>query len=67
VIELKLAAMAASSECILLADGTKYGATAKFHVTPLGKLDILVTDDQLPERTSSRITELGVELHTVAP
>jgi DeoR/GlpR family transcriptional regulator of sugar metabolism len=66
-VELKLAAMAASSECVLLADSTKYGAAAKFHVTPLAKLDMIVTDDQLPERTSSRITELGVELHTVAP
>lgn len=65
-VELKHAAMAASSECILLADSTKYGAFAKYHVTPLGKLDMIITDAQLPEGTQHGITELGVELHAVA-
>jgi DeoR/GlpR family transcriptional regulator of sugar metabolism len=65
-VELKQAAMAASSDCILLADSTKYGTFAKYHVTPLAKLDMIITDAQLPEGTQHGITDLGVELHAVA-
>ncbi len=65
-VELKHAAMAASSECILLADSTKYGTFAKYHVTPLAKLDTIVTDSHLPEGTQQGITDLGVDLQTVA-
>ncbi|MCA4133033.1 DeoR/GlpR family DNA-binding transcription regulator [Arthrobacter sp. M4] len=62
-VELKLAAMEAASNCYLLADSTKFGTFAKFRVTPLDKLDAVVTDNELPEEMQENIRELGVEVH----
>jgi len=66
-VELKQAALAASSECVLLADSTKYGSYAKYRVTELARIDTVVTDDGLPEGGQDSVAALGVELHALTP
>jgi DeoR/GlpR family transcriptional regulator of sugar metabolism len=61
-VELKQAAIEASSTCVLLADSTKYGSFSRFTVTPLEQLDLVVSDSELAEDTQRRLAELGVEL-----
>lgn len=62
-VEVKLAAMKSATACYLLADSTKFGAVAKFLVTPLERLDAVVTDDQLPGDSRESIARLGVAVH----
>jgi DeoR/GlpR family transcriptional regulator of sugar metabolism len=62
-VEMKLAALEASTSCFLLADSTKFGTVSKFRVAPLDKLDAVVTDDQLPFEMQESIRELGVTVH----
>jgi DeoR/GlpR family transcriptional regulator of sugar metabolism len=59
-VEVKLAALEASSSCFLLADSTKFGTVSRFNVAPLEKLDCVVTDDQLPREVQDSIRDLGV-------
>ena len=61
-VELKRAAMAATSSCVLLADSTKYGTFSKFKVTELERLDAVISDEDLSADTVERIVELGVEV-----
>lgn len=63
-VELKLAAIKAASETVLLADSTKFGSVERFTVTALERLDTVVTDDELPSEMQESIRELGVTLHT---
>jgi DeoR/GlpR family transcriptional regulator of sugar metabolism len=65
-VQLKRAAMQASSTCVLLADSTKYGTFSKFQVTELDKLDAIISDDELSPDTRIRVEELGVEMITVS-
>ncbi len=65
-VEVKLAALAASASCFLLADSTKFGTVSKFRVAPLDKLDAVVTDDQLPKEMQDSIRDLGVAVHIAA-
>lgn len=65
-VEVKLAALRSASACFLLADSTKFGTFSKFLVTPLEKLDAVVTDDELPPEVQEGIRNLGVNIH-VAP
>ena len=60
---LKRAAMDAARECVLLADSTKFGAVERFRVTPLDRLDALVTDDDLTDESTQRVRDLGVTVH----
>ncbi|WP_285725567.1 DeoR/GlpR family DNA-binding transcription regulator [Psychromicrobium xiongbiense] len=62
-VEMKLAAMEASSSCFLLADSTKFGTASRFRVTPIENLDAVVTDDQLPAEMQENILDLGVAVH----
>ncbi len=65
-VELKRAVMAASVTSALLADSTKYGTVSRFHVVDLERLDLVISDDELPRETGHRIEELGVELVTAS-
>lgn len=65
-VELKRAVMAASVTSALLADSTKYGTVSRFHVVDLERLDLVISDDELPRETAHRIEELGVELVTAS-
>ncbi|MET4590776.1 DeoR/GlpR family DNA-binding transcription regulator [Arthrobacter sp. 754] len=62
-VEVKLAALEASTSCFLLADSTKFGTVSKFRVTPLEKLDAVITDEQLPQEMQENIRDLGVTVH----
>ena len=62
-VEVKLAALEASSSCFLLADSTKFGTVSKFNVAPLEKLDAVVTDEQLSGEMQENIRDLGVAVH----
>lgn len=65
-VELKQEVMSRSSECVLVADSTKYGSFTTYAVTPLADLDIVITDDGLPEKTRQSIGELDVDLRVAA-
>jgi DeoR/GlpR family transcriptional regulator of sugar metabolism len=62
-VEVKLAALAASTSCFLLADSTKFGTVSKFRVAPIEELDAVVTDEQLPQEMQENIRDLGVTVH----
>ncbi|MFC9354023.1 DeoR/GlpR family DNA-binding transcription regulator [Arthrobacter sp. NPDC057013] len=62
-VEVKLAALQASTSCFLLADSTKFGTVSKFQVTAIEKLDAVVTDEQLPQEMQENIRDLGVAVH----
>lgn len=62
-VEVKLAALEASTSCFLLADSTKCGMVSKFRVTAIEKLDAVVTDEQLHRETQENIRDLGVAVH----
>lgn len=59
---LKQAVIRASAAVALLADSTKWGSTERFTVTPLDRLDSVVTDTDLPEEVAARIEEEGPEV-----
>lgn len=59
-IEVKRAALKASSSRFLLADSTTFGAVSLFNVAPLQRFDAVVTDDQLPLDVQNNIRKLGV-------
>ena len=63
---LKKAAMDAASSPVLLSDSTKFGTFERFKVTPLDTIDVIVTDDGLPEEGRTAITDLGVDLRITA-
>ena len=65
-VEVKLAALEASSSCFLLADSTKFGTVSKFNVAPLEKLDAVVTDEQLSGEMQENIRDLGVAVHVAS-
>jgi len=62
-VEVKLAALQASTSCFLLADSTKFGTVSRFRVTPIEKLDAVITDEQLPQEMQANIRDLGVTVH----
>lgn len=64
-VELKQAALRASSECVLVADSTKYGSFVKYRVMPLRDLDAIITDDDLPPGIQEAVREVDVELEIV--
>lgn len=65
-VEVKRAALKASSSCFLLADSIKFGTVSRFNVAPLERLDAVVTDDQLPPDKRDNIRELGVSVRVAS-
>lgn len=59
---LKQTVLRASGAVALLADSTKWGSTERFTVTPLDRLDTVVTDTDLPDEVTARIEEEGPEV-----
>ncbi len=58
--------MDASVTSGLLTDSTKYGAVSRFHVVDLERLDLVISDDELPRETGHRVEESGIELVTAS-
>lgn len=59
---IKAAAIEVATRVVLAADSTKFARTTMAVIAPLTKVDVLVTDDQLPESTRAALTELGIEV-----
>lgn len=59
-VDVKQAAMAISSENVLVAGSSKYGSFAKYKVVDLGRFDLIVTDAGLSQNVTSGIQALGV-------
>lgn len=52
---------------VVVADSTKLGREGFVRVLPLGRLDVIITDDKIAQTASTEIRDLGIELITVAP
>lgn len=52
--------MAASEKTILLADSTKFGRRGFGKICPLEDIDIIITDDGIPDEMKEHIEEFGV-------
>ena len=63
---LKRAALASATQCILLADSTKFGAFERFKVAPMDAFDIVVSDSGLPSGAQSALQEEGVVVSLAA-
>lgn len=50
---------------ILVADSGKFGRNTFCKVTQLKELDVIITDNQLPEEFRRRIEQLGIELRLI--
>jgi DeoR/GlpR family transcriptional regulator of sugar metabolism len=62
---VKRAAVASSRRRILACDSSKFGQTAFSRVTSLDQVDLVVTDDGIPDEMRAELDELGVELVVV--
>jgi len=61
-VVLKRAVMDTAASCVLVADSTKHGTAERFRVAPLDALDVIVTDDDLPDDVVSTIVDRGVDV-----
>jgi len=58
--------MAAQAEqTILVADSSKYGRSGFTHILPLSAVDLVMTDEGLPESARAELEEAGVALQIV--
>lgn len=56
------AMMEKAGQIILLADSSKLGKTGFGYICPIKDIDVLVTDDDLPEKTRASLEEIGVRV-----
>lgn len=61
-LELKRRVRDVSRRTALLADSTKFGASAHYRVFDLGELDVLITDDGLAAEARTQVEETGTDL-----
>jgi DeoR/GlpR family transcriptional regulator of sugar metabolism len=54
--------MLCAEEVIVVADSTKFGHTSLARLCPLSEIDILVTDDEIPDKWRQRLKTEGVRL-----
>lgn len=54
-----------SSQTILVCSSSKFHTNALSIVCPLSDIDILITDEHLPETDRKKIRQLGIDLHLV--
>jgi len=66
-VHVKEAAVAGTSEAVLVADSSKYGSFSMYSAVPLRDFTAVVTDAGLSDGAASGIRDLGVELHLAAP
>lgn len=65
-IPVKRAVVERSSRRILVTDSSKYGLVGTFNAIPLEALNMVITDDGLPQNARDAITERGIELRLVS-
>jgi DeoR/GlpR family transcriptional regulator of sugar metabolism len=66
LVETERAMMESADEVVILADTTKFDRSSLAQLCPLGEVDTLVADDQLPESWQERVTQAGIQL-VIAP
>ena len=54
-----------SKETILLVDSSKFSKVGAIKICDLESVDIIITDENLPESIKKELTELGIQLDTV--
>jgi DeoR/GlpR family transcriptional regulator of sugar metabolism len=63
---LKRAVLDAATSSVLLADSTKWGTRERCNVVGLDGIDVIVTDDGLPESVAASVRDAGPEVRRVA-
>lgn len=66
-VDVKRAALAVAEQSVLVAGSIKYGLFATHRVAEVDELDMIVTDDALPEAAAAQIRDRDVELVVVPP
>lgn len=61
-LTLKRAAQEAAQRTFLVADSTKFDSHARFRALPLDNLDLVITDERLPEAARSRLADANVRV-----
>ncbi len=59
---VKLAAIDAATRVVLATDSTKFARSAMAVIAPLTRIDVLVTDDNLPAAVVDEVGALGIEV-----
>ena len=60
--QVKRAAIATGRRLIVVADASKLGRVAFARICPLGRVDVLVTDDSAPPDTLAALEAAGLEV-----
>ncbi|MBK8445303.1 MAG: DeoR/GlpR transcriptional regulator [Micropruina sp.] len=63
---LKQAVLEVSHASALLADSSKFGAFERYRVARLAELDLVITDDRLPDEAADAIRAPGTEVQLVS-
>lgn len=61
-VSVKKAAVDAAAKRILICDSSKYGRVGIFNAVPIDVLDVIITDDNLPQNAREALKQTGVEL-----
>jgi DeoR family transcriptional regulator of aga operon len=62
IARVKAAMIRSARQVILLADSSKWGRSAFAKIAPLSEIDILISDDALPEKACKAIRRFGIEI-----
>ena len=63
LVETERAMMRAADEVIVVADSTKFGRQSLAHLCPLGDVQHLVVDNEVPEAWRDKAKAAGLQLH----
>ena len=63
---MKKAIIESSERVILVSDSTKFTSSAMLKVCELDRIDVIITDDQIPKKIASKISSYAkIQLITV--
>jgi len=65
--QVKRAMIASADKVILVMDSSKLGVKSLITVLPISSIDILVTDDDIPERYLEMLAAHDVDVHIAPP
>ena len=60
--QTKLALIDVSDRVVLLADSSKFQATALFPIAPTDRLDVVITDERVPVEAADHLRRQGVDV-----
>lgn len=61
-VSVKKSAALSAAKRVFICDSSKYGKIATFNALSLDKLDVIITDDKLPENVQATIRQNGIQL-----